>query len=164
MERVYGCWKIGFIYLVCGVFSYGITSILLNDTVQCGATPSLMGLFAMLFLDIYENYYYLKHPKTNICLLGAYILGHIILSFLPGSDWISMFCGLLQGFLIGVWMIPYVGVRSRKRYLVVSISIPLMIYTWYLLFGGLFYLAEDYGGCDFCEDSTCYNTHGWCDW
>eukprot|EP01135_Chromosphaera_perkinsii_P000080 Nk52_evm31s24 gene=Nk52_evmTU31s24 len=163
MERVYGFWRIAFVYIICGVFGYGISVILLNESVDCGAGPSIMGLFAMLFLDIYENSPYLSSPRTNTFVLCLYILVNFLLSFLPGRNWISLFAALLQGFIIGVWMIPYVGARQGRRYVVVAISIPLMVYTWYLLFGGLFYLATDYGGCSFCEEATCFDSYDWCD-
>jgi len=96
---------VALIYLISGVLGNAFAANMSPLGVTCGASGGLFGLFALLFIDMFQNWPLLTTPWINLATLVTICLGILGIGLLPFIDNYAQLGGLAGGFFTG-FVIP----------------------------------------------------------
>lgn len=109
VEEEYGTERFFFVYLACGIAG-SLFSQLPRVVNTVGASGALCGLLGLLLVHgIRRGGAYGHALRTAMTQNAIFVL---VMSFLPGIDWLCHVGGLVCGFVLG-WIVPYGPFRNR---------------------------------------------------
>jgi len=169
LERSFGSFRIGFLYILCGIGGNILSCCFLFDQIQAGASGSIFGLVGMMLVDVFVNWKLLQHPVCNLIIMIVVILICVLSGMMPGVDNFAHVGGLVVGIVGGFAFMPrLVNHKGRwTRLIVVAITFPLLIALFVALFV-LFYNYVAKGNnidCSWCEQINCASSllgEEWC--
>jgi membrane associated rhomboid family serine protease len=166
LEKDLGTWRMALVYIISGVggfvFGAGLSDV---NSASVGASGSLYGMIACLFLDLLQNWSLIKKPWTEFFKMGGLILFSFAIGLLPYVDNLAHVGGFLFGLLAGLLLMPkiYFGRwdKRRKRILMI-LAIPALVVFFYI-FVTSFYSANTGKLCEFCKYFNCIPGMPWCE-
>ncbi|KXS18904.1 rhomboid-domain-containing protein [Gonapodya prolifera JEL478] len=164
MERDFGPWRIGIIYMASGIagFVFGANFNVLS--VSVGSSGALYGLLACLLLDLFQNWSLIQRPWIELLKMSVVVIISLSIGLLPFIDNFAHLGGFFTGILSGLIFMPTITFgkwdKRRKRILMV-LAIPAIIVIFVLLFVS-FYSGRD-ANCSWCKYLDCIPVMGWCD-
>ncbi len=114
VEEEYGTERFFFVYLACGVAG-SVASQLPRVVNTVGASGAICGLLGLLFVHgVRRGGAYGAALRSSMARNTLFVL---VMSFLPGIDWLCHVGGLACGFVLG-WIVPFGPFRGRYTALV----------------------------------------------
>jgi len=173
LEKKYGFWRIVPIYLLSGLFGNILSTLLLPQTISCGASGSIFGFLGVLFVDVVQNWKVIRHPRRQLILLIVSTVISLLMSLAPFIDAWDHIGGFLEGLITAVIFLPNMFFWSksgrRAKYIGVGIAVPLCLLS---IVGGIVLIytkVNVYGWCKPCRYISClpilhfqcaYNSNG----
>ncbi|KAI9015431.1 rhomboid family-domain-containing protein [Hyaloraphidium curvatum] len=156
MEKDFGSFRIGAVYLLCGVagFVFGANINALMPSVGCSG--ALFGLVACLLLDLLQNWKLIVRPWIELIKLVIVILLSFALGLLPYVDNFAHVGGFVVGIFAGLIFIPTLSFgkwQRRRKWILIGIAVPCLIGVYFALFW-VFYNATD-ANCIWCRYLDC---------
>lgn len=163
MEASIGSTRMGIIWFVSGLSGIVFASFTEPNTVAVGSSGAVYGLFAVLYLDLFQSWPILDNPKRDTLLLTLGVIFALAIGFLPYIDNYSHIGGFIGGLLIGIVVMPQIsfGRWDRKlKWIMIAIAFPLLI-TLFAVGFNAFYSGTP--GCQWCRYLNCFPPDmGWC--
>lgn len=97
LEWVHGCFRVGFVYLLSGVFGVVMGAIFSGNTVGVGASGAIFGLIGASIGDLIQNWKLHKSPCSNFTSLVVISALQLLLGTIPMLDNFAHFFGFLIG-------------------------------------------------------------------
>jgi len=162
MERDFGSWRIGIIYMATGIFGFIFGAS--NSTISSvGCSGALYGLIGCLFLDLFQSWKLILHPwkeltKMIIVIIASFAVG--LLSFIDNSAHVG---GFISGILTGLIFLPTISfskldLRIKRCSMIASIFLTTYAYFWVLR---SFYSSDH--PCKWCKYINCIDYKDWCE-
>lgn len=164
LEKSMGSLRMIMIYMISGIAGNALASDLAPNSVSAGASGSLLGLIALLYIDLYSNWPLLTRPKWDLVKVTINVMIALAVGLLPLIDNYAHIGGFIAGLLSGMIFMPKIAFskwdRRRKRILAI-VSVPLLIVSLALTFY-VFYLAVP-NICPWCVYLDCLPpSASWC--
>jgi len=104
LERAYGWYRVAPLYLLCGIFGMGVSTVLLPGVVTVGASPNVFGLLGAVWGELGINYLCAgcavrRGRLVSLSLFSALLL---VFGFTPWVDNFSHVTGFCTGLVMGV--------------------------------------------------------------
>lgn len=124
------------IYTISGTLGAIIGSIMSPVGISGGGSGALMGLFALLFIDIFQNWPLLVHPRRNLLQLIVCMLVVFGIGLLPLIDNFSHVGGFVGGLLSGFIFLPTVtfGTRDARKKMALAVISALLLASLFASF------------------------------
>ncbi len=108
-EEEYGTERFATIYLVTGIAStFGSQAFRVVNMV--GASGALCGLLGLMLVHGIRRGGAYGNALKRVMIQNALLM--LVISFLPGIDFVAHLSGFVAGFLLG-WVVPYGAIRNR---------------------------------------------------
>lgn len=163
MESSIGSTRMAIIWFVSGLSGIVFAAFTEPNKVSVGSSGAIYGLFAVLYLDLFQSWPILDNPKRDSLLLTLGVVIALAIGFLPYIDNYSHIGGFIGGLLIGIVVMPQIsfGRWDRKfKWIMIAISFPLLI-TLFAVGFNAFYSGTP--GCSWCRYLNCFPPNaGWC--
>ena len=104
LERSFGSWRIGALYLLSGIFGTMVSVIFLPEVLSVGASASVFGLIGACWADVALNFCArgtLRGAKGHACSLLLSTLINVCIGLTPFIDNFMHMGGLVAGLVIG---------------------------------------------------------------
>jgi membrane associated rhomboid family serine protease len=109
VEEEYGTERFATIYLVTGIAStFGSQAFRVVNMV--GASGALCGLLGLMLVHGIRRGGAYGNAIRNVMIQNTLLM--LVISFLPGIDFVAHLSGFLVGFVLG-WVVPYGAIRNR---------------------------------------------------
>jgi len=162
MERDYGSWRIGIIYMATGIFGFAFGGSNAKST-SVGCSGALYGLIGCLFLDLFQSWKLIINPwrelvKMLIVIFASFSIG--LLKFIDNSAHVG---GFISGILTGLIFLPTISfskldLRIKRGSMIISIFVTTYAFFWVFR---TFY-SDDHP-CRWCKYINCIPYKDWCD-
>jgi membrane associated rhomboid family serine protease len=169
LERLYGWWRLAFIYFLSSVTGYMGSCLFLPDDLGVGATPAHFGLFGCLIVEIIQNWKRMENPVSSLMEVLLTILCAVVVGLLPNLDNYAQLVGLAAGIPLAGIFLPTVMFDAEKfdvkRKLAVIAVCLVPLVAFYVLAVPLVYAKKDLNSvCSFCKYLNCVPIKDkWCD-
>ncbi|KAJ3341845.1 hypothetical protein HDU93_003966 [Gonapodya sp. JEL0774] len=164
MERDFGAWRIGIIYMASGIAGFVFGGNFTVLSVSVGSSGALYGLLACLVLDLLQNWSLIQRPWLELFKMSIVVIISLGIGLLPYIDNFAHLGGFFTGIFTGLIFMPTITFgkwdKRRKRILMV-LAIPSIIVIFVLLF--LFFYNGTASQCSWCKYLDCIPVMGWCD-
>lgn len=116
LEWMHGCWRVGFVYLVSGIFGVIMGAVFSGNTIGVGASGAIFGLIGASIGDLIQNWGLYKRPCSNMVSLLFVSVLQLLLGTIPMLDNFAHFFGFLMGLIssLTVFILQRVD-RSGQR-------------------------------------------------
>eukprot|EP00903_Cladosiphon_okamuranus_P009160 g8753.t1 len=163
VERVFGWWRVGSIYLVSGLFGTIVSAVFVPTQVMVGASGAIFGVFGALWADLWQNWSINPDRCQMFTVLTILTVVNVILGLMPFLDNFAHIGGMLMGFFMGLGLLVQkteddLGDRLSTRWyqrtlqLVAAVTVPtLLILGLSLLYGR----SDPSEWCGWCEKISC---------
>ncbi|KAJ3022408.1 hypothetical protein HKX48_006225 [Thoreauomyces humboldtii] len=162
MERDFGWWRIGAIYIITGVLGFIFGANFNPLTPSVGCSGSLYGLMACLLLDLFQNWRLISKPWTELFKMGIQIFISLMIGMLPYIDNFAHIGGFFSGVLAGLVFMPTIHFGTwdkwRKRALL-GVAAPALAVLCYFLVKSFYGSASS---CTWCKYLNCIPGLPWC--
>ena len=104
LERCFGSWRVGVLYLLSGIFGTMVSVIFLPEVLSVGASASVFGLIGACWADVALNFCArgtLRGAKGHACSLLLSTLINVCIGLTPFIDNFMHMGGLVAGLVIG---------------------------------------------------------------
>jgi len=134
MERDYGTWRIGIIYMATGIFGFVFGSS--NDkNVSVGCSGSLYGLIGCLFLDLFQSWKLIVNPWRELVKMIIVIVASLSIGLLNFIDNSAHVGGFICGILTGLIFLPTISfskldLKIKRGSMIASIFITSYAFFW----------------------------------
>jgi len=163
LEQDFGSAKIGFIYLVSGIFSTLVSAIFLPSQVMVGASGAIFGLLGALWADIFQNWGVKKCKFATFFALFIITMINVILGFMPYLDNFAHLGGLLMGFLAALPLVIHsrydqnhqkqrVAIYQHLFQLLGILSVIILLLVGFIV---LYMASPSYNWCPWCKNISC---------
>ena len=164
MEQQMGSLKMGIIYLISSVCGTIFSTNMNPDEISAGATGSLFGLIALLYLDLLQNWPIILNRTRNVIMLTLAVLVALSIGLLPFFDNYTHLGGFAGGLLSGLIFMPHVYYNDsdkRKKLLLRIVAIPILLAG---IGGGLYaFIVDSTTLCPWCKWLDCVPPDSeWC--
>jgi membrane associated rhomboid family serine protease len=106
MEKEIGSIRFALVYFCAGIFGFVLGGNYAGQNIpSVGASGSLFGILALVFLDLLYNWKSRKSPVTDLLFLLLDIAIAFVLGLLPGLDNFSHIGGFLMGLVLGICLL-----------------------------------------------------------
>jgi hypothetical protein len=190
MERKIGLFRIGFIYLLSGIFGFIFGGNFGSEGLtRMGCSGSLFSIIALSLLHLLYNWKKIQFRKRRLIIHLVDIIINFILGLLPGIDNFSHVGGFSLGLLLGLvmfsspinfrrqrkqkisrnqwnhlrWYEKFFHNRSKNNWiwrLIRFIAFILAITIFVLLIENFYSRRIK---CTWCQYISCLPVNGWCD-
>ncbi|KAL7752517.1 hypothetical protein RI367_002051 [Sorochytrium milnesiophthora] len=110
LEKDWGWWRIGFVYLVSGIIGFVFGGLFSNPIApSVGSSGALFGIFACLLIDHIQYWRIVHRPWLNLFKMLFLVLISFVLGLLPSIDNFSHVGGFFSGLLAGLVVMPSTG-------------------------------------------------------
>ncbi|KAL6635662.1 rhomboid family-domain-containing protein [Neocallimastix sp. 'constans'] len=161
MERDYGSWRIGIIYIATGIFGFAFGGSN-NKLPSVGCSGALYGLLGCLFLDLFQSWKLIINPwrelvKMLLVIISSFAVG--LIHFIDNSAHVG---GFISGILTGLIFIPTISfskldLKIKRGSMIASIFITTYAFFWVFR---TFY-SDDHP-CKWCKYINCIDYKDWC--
>ncbi|KAJ3088477.1 hypothetical protein HK102_008647 [Quaeritorhiza haematococci] len=165
MERDFGWWRTGCIYIIAGVGGCLFTANFSGLNLSVGASGAIYGLIACTLLDLIQNWKLVNNPYWELTKLVFQILLCFFIGTLPFIDNFAHFGGFIFGFVAGLIFLPqlHFGKWDRRRKLFFQIvAVPVLVVLIFLLAKG-FVDGNTAEKCTWCKYINCIPGMPWCE-
>jgi len=162
MEKDFGSWRIGIIYISTGVFGF-VFGAYNSKTPSVGCSGALYGLIGCLLLDLIQSWKIIVNPwkelgKMIIVIVSSFAVG--LISFIDNSAHVG---GFISGILTGLIFLPTISfsktdLRIKRAAMIISIFVTTYAFYWVFR---TFY-SENHK-CTWCKYINCIDYKDWCD-
>ena len=169
LEKSFGGWRIAAIYVLSAISGNLLSSILMYSQIAAGASGSLFGFLALLFVDLFKAWKRIAKPIPNLIALIFTTVFALFLGFMPGVDNFMHIGGFIAGILAGVVFLPSPLASPKKRKMTIIVVAPILVIYFVILFVLLFAvlgsqeIPEDW--CKSCTSINCAEAllgESWC--
>ncbi|KAJ3332632.1 hypothetical protein HDU76_013587 [Blyttiomyces sp. JEL0837] len=163
MERDFGWWRIGIIYMVSGIGGFVFGGNFNGLTPSVGCSGALFGLLACLVIDLFHNWSLILNPYWELAKLFLTLVVSFLIGMLPYIDNFAHIGGFFCGFFAGLIFMPtihYSKWDGRVKVGLQIVSAPVLIIILVFLVKG-FYDAGN--NCPWCKYLNCIPGMPWCD-
>ena len=172
LERVFGPYRVGALYVFAGLFGTVTSILLLPGTLSVGASASVFGLLGACWADVIVNFCARGTVKgSGICGLGVATLLNVAIGFTPWVDNFMHLGGMLAGLLVGSATFAQakrdratgVKVHTRTQQCVTRGAIALQAFLALLFLAALLWadLRTSFRSCTLCSHINCIPTPFW---
>jgi membrane associated rhomboid family serine protease len=129
-----------------------------------GASGSIFGILACVFLDLMLNFQIVKNPYRELFKLMLTITITLVIGLLPYIDNFAHIGGFIVGLLAGLVLLPSISFSKwdRCRKLIIrGLALPMLVGLFVYL-GTQFYV-DTQSSCTWCKYVDCLPVLGWCD-
>ena len=164
LERKFGHWRIGALYVVSGLFGAVVSVIFLPNVISVGASASVFGLVGACWADVLLNQCgRYKWPPKFVSLLSATVI-NMAIGLTPWVDNFMHIGGFVAGLLIGMSLFAKrgPGAAGERKY---THTQRVIVVVSAILLAALIALAVAAGtspgfksslrSCSFCEHINC---------
>lgn len=169
LEKSYGSWRIGLIYVLSAIGGNLLSSILMYSQISAGSSGALFGFIGLLFVDLFKFWKKIAKPVLNLISLVLTTVFALFLGFMPGVDNFMHIGGFVIGVIAGIAVLPSPGATPKKKKMALVILLPVLVIIFALLFVLLFVVlgAEDVpeDWCKSCASINCAEAllgESWC--
>ena len=115
LERAFGFWRVGFLYIFAGVFGTLVSIVFLPGVLSVGASASVFGLVGANWADVIVNFCARCTLKGSgiLCLSVATVL-NVAVGFTPYVDNFMHLGGLVAGLVVGLSVFAQKTVRDPR--------------------------------------------------
>ncbi|RKO98146.1 hypothetical protein CXG81DRAFT_11096 [Caulochytrium protostelioides] len=164
LEREYGWWRYGAIYLTSGIGGFIFGGLFAGDmSVSVGCSGALYGLNACLVLDLIQNWGLIRRPKLELFKMTLSVIFSFVLGTLPYIDNMAHLGGFFTGIFSSLIFAPTMHFskwdRRRKRFMTV-ISMPILVVIMFFMFYDFY---RNTNRCPWCKYINCIPGMPWCD-
>ncbi|TPX34019.1 hypothetical protein SmJEL517_g03264 [Synchytrium microbalum] len=163
MERDFGWWRVGMIYMISGVCGFIFGAAYSPTTPSVGCSGALYGLIACLLLDLLQNWKLIVNPWIELLKMLVTIIISLSIGLFPYLDNFAHVGGFFSGILAGLIFMPTIHFgkwdKIRKR-LMMLISIPATGVVMWLMLRSFY--AGSSNDCSFCKYFNCIPGMPWC--
>jgi membrane associated rhomboid family serine protease len=111
LERAFGFWRIGTLYLLAGIFGTIVSIIFIPHVLSVGASASVFGLVGAAWADVFVNFAARGTLRgSGLCGLITSTVLNISIGLTPWVDNFMHLGGLVAGIVVGV------SLMARKSY------------------------------------------------
>lgn len=163
METQLGSLRLAVIYFLSGIGGNIFAAALSPNDVSVGASSALYGLFAILYLDLIQNWPLLKRPWKDCGYLTLGVFIAIAVGFLPFIDNYAHIGGFISGGLSGIVFMPKIafGKWDRTRKIVLMLAAAPALVLMFVLTLNSFYANTN--SCEWCKYLDCFPPNAaWC--
>lgn len=115
MEKEIGSIRFTLVYFAAGIFGFVLGGNYAAQNVpSVGASGSLFGILALVFLDLLYNWSTRRSPVKDLLFLLLDIAIAFVLGLLPGLDNFSHIGGFLMGLVLGVCLLHSPAVLRQR--------------------------------------------------
>lgn len=169
LEKSYGSWRIGLIYILSAIGGNLLSSILMYSQISAGSSGALFGFIGLLFVDLFKFWKKIAKPVLNLISLVLTTVFALFLGFMPGVDNFMHIGGFVIGVIAGIAVLPSPNATPKKKKMAPVILLPVLLIIFVLLFVLLFVVlgAEDVpeDWCKSCASINCAEAllgESWC--
>ncbi|KAI9331240.1 hypothetical protein DFJ73DRAFT_899423, partial [Zopfochytrium polystomum] len=165
MERDFGGWRIGVIYVVSGIGGFVFGGNYGGLTPSVGCSGALFGLVACLLIDLIQNWSLIIQPKRELAKLVFTLLLSFFLGTLPFVDGFAHLGGFFCGLLAGLAFMPTIHYSKRDgrwKLLMRVLAVPALVAVFVMMLRG-FYDDAARTGCVWCRYLSCIPGMPWCE-
>jgi len=165
LEKMFGFWKIGTLYILSGLFGTMVSMVFLPDVLSVGASASVFGRVGACWADVIINLCARCTLRdSGICTLLLATVINVLIGLTPYVDNFMHMGGMVAGLLMGLVLFSqkHEDESGRRRYSPIQISIALLSLVGVAGLAVLAVIAgtskevQDYfRGCTFCEHINC---------
>jgi membrane associated rhomboid family serine protease len=161
MERDYGSWRIGIIYMATGIFGFvfgGST----NKLSSVGCSGALYGLIGCLFLDLFQSWKLIINPWRELVKMIIVIVASLSVGLINIIDNSAHVGGFITGILTGLIFLPTISfskldLKIKRGSMIASIFITIYVYFW--VFRSFY---SNNHPCKWCKYINCIDYKVWC--
>jgi membrane associated rhomboid family serine protease len=161
MERDFGSWRIGIIYMATGIFGF-VFGASNAKALSVGCSGSLYGLIGCLFLDLFQSWRLIVNPWKELIKMLIVIffsLGIGLINFIDNSAHVG---GFISGILTGLIFLPTISfskwdLRIKRGLMIISIFVTTFAFHWVFR---SFYSSDN--PCNWCKYIICIDYKFWC--
>jgi hypothetical protein len=131
---------------------------------SAGSSGALYGLFALLYLDLYQNWPLLTSPYFDLLKLTFNVALALAIGLLPYVDNYAHIGGFVTGIFAGVVFMPTIAFtrETRRRKRLIAILVAPVLLTGFALGFYVFWLGLS-NVCPWCVYLDCIPPgQGWC--
>jgi len=165
MEKEFGTWRMGIIYMVSGIFGFIFEAKSVGYSPSVGCSGALYGLLACLLLDLLQSWKIIINPWWELFKLLMVIIVSLGFGLIPYIDNFAHIGGFIMGLLTGIIFLPFIifskkGLILKRFLMVISSFIVVFLFIWELR---QFYTEGNI--CEWCKYLSCIPLkEGWCDY
>ncbi len=165
LERVFGWWRIGSLYIVSGIFGTMVSVVFLPNVLSVGASASVFGLIGACWADVVLNHCARCTLRgANLCALFLSTLVNVLIGLTPLVDNFMHMGGMVAGLTVGCILFSrrHPDARGVLRYRACQRNIMCVAV---LAFGALFLATLAFAAspatqrlfrsCSFCDHINC---------
>jgi len=172
LERCYGALRIAPVYLGAGVMGNLLSAIFLPNIPSVGASSCLMGLVALMLIDIIIHWDSLKNPGLALCEYFCQLIIILLIGLLPVVDNFAHIGGYAGGMMIAIVFIPGVRRAIPKseescgkctiKFLGMVVFAAATVVAYIIMFSIFYSQVPPYGWCYNCQLIDCLPILDWC--
>jgi len=175
LEWVHGTLRVGFIYLLSGVFGVVMGAIFSGSTIGVGASGAIFGLIGASIGDLIQNWRVHQRPCSSLVMHLAASVVQLLFGTIPMLDNFAHFFGFLMGIVSSLTVLilqrvtrsgRHVEVKCHQRCIqvIAAIALPFVfIVAMLVLFAG-----SGRELCPHCQKISCipfpWGCHESCWW
>jgi len=161
MERDFGSWRIGIIYMATGIFGF-VFGASNAKALSVGCSGALYGLIGCLFLDLFQSWRLIVNPWKELIkmiIVIVFSLGIGLINFIDNSAHVG---GFISGILTGLIFLPTISfskwdLRIKRTLMIVSVFVTTFTFVWVFR---TFYSSNH--PCKWCKYINCIDYKDWC--
>ena len=154
LETEVGPIRVFLIYIISGLVGNVFGANMVPMEVTNGANGALMGLFALLFIDLFQNWPILTTPYRNLFTLIGICIFILVVGLLPFIDNYASIGGFVGGTLSGLIFMPFITFGKwdgRTKKILMGVSVLLLIS---IFIAGFYPFYANPNTTEFCEACT----------
>ncbi|OUM60782.1 hypothetical protein PIROE2DRAFT_45923 [Piromyces sp. E2] len=161
MEKDFGSWRIGIIYMATGIFGFAFGAYNSIAT-SVGCSGALYGLIGCLFLDLIQSWKIIVNPWAELFKMLGVIVVSLSIGLCHFIDNSAHVGGFISGILTGLIFLPTIAfskrdLRIKRTAMIVSIFVTAYAYYWVFK---TFYSENQ--KCKWCKYINCIDYKDWC--
>jgi len=161
MERDFGSWRIGIIYMATGIFGF-VFGASNAKAISVGCSGALYGLIGCLFLDLFQSWRLIVNPWKELIkmiIVIVFSLGIGLINFIDNSAHVG---GFISGILTGLIFLPTISfskwdLRIKRTLMIISVFVTTFTFIWVFR---TFYSSNH--PCKWCKYINCIDYKDWC--
>lgn len=170
LEWLHGCWKVGSVYLLSGVFGVVMGAIFSSNTIGVGASGAIFGLIGACIGDLIQNWALYKHARANLFSLVVVSVVQLLLGTIPMLDNFAHFFGFLMGLVSSLALLVLQRVTKSGRHLdakchqrLLQVSAAILVPCVFVAAVMVLFAGSGSDLCPHCQKISCVPFPWGCD-
>ena len=161
-----GFWRAFLIFMLAGVYSNVLSSIMVPEIISSGSTGAIYGYFGLQFSDLISSWRIANDKWNRFSWLCVCFFSTIIAGLTPYLDNFMHIGGFVVGFLFALMLLPNMSFgewESICHGFIAFLAFPVLATVF--MFSLVFLFRSTNAGsswCSWCHYMNCINISGWC--